>query len=147
AARARRFDEATEARVVRGELACRRAQGLVALQELLQLGVRRRKSTRGEIDVGIQNPGLVAVRVLPIEPRELVERLARAVVVLRLVAGGGRLVERLGQVVRVARHEVAVVARIVEAVLLVGDAAETEAREVSDAEKVAAAEQRRIARR
>ena len=66
---------------------------------------------------------------------EIVEELARALVVLLLVAGGRRLVERLGEAVGVARHEVVVVARVVEAELLVRDATEREAREIADREE------------
>ena len=66
---------------------------------------------------------------------EIVEQLARALVVLLLVARGRRLVERLGEAIGVARHEVVVVASVVEAGLLVGDAPQRETREVAHREE------------
>ena len=85
---------------------------------------------------------LVLVAMMHLEARELVEEIARALVVLLLVARRRRLVERLGEAIGVARHEVVVVARVVVAELLVRDATEREAREIAHGEEALVGEDR-----
>ncbi len=94
-----------------------------------------------------RDPRLVLVRVVDLQALELVEELARALVVLLLVARRRRFVERLGEAVGVARNQVVVVARVVEAELLVRDAPEREAREIAHGEEALVGVDRRARRR
>ncbi len=75
------------------------------------------------------------------ERLQLVEEVARRFVVLLLVAGGRRLVERFGKTLRILRNQVVVVARVVEAELLVRHPAESEASEVAHREEVRVGEE------
>ena len=85
----------------------------------------------------------VLVAVVHAERLELVEQLARRLVVLLFVAARRRLVERLGEALGVCGHEVVVVARVVEAELLVRDAAEREPREIAHREEAFVGKERR----
>ena len=116
---------------------------LVALEKLHELAVRVGELASREVDPRAQDPRLVLVAVVHAERRELVEQLARALVVLLLVAGGRGLVERLGQAIGVAGDQVVVVAGVVVPALLVGDAAEAEAGEIAHGEELLVGEVRR----
>ena len=120
---------------------------IVAFEESVQLGIGLWKAARRKVDVGVQDVRFVLVGVLELQPLQLVDRIARAVVVLGFVASRRGLVQGFGQIVGVVRDQIVIVARVVEAILLVRDATQTETRQITHSEEVRAAEKRRLLRR